>query len=101
MGEFLEVFLLDKDSHGHFGIMSPWIHERLSSSLCFLDKKNSLAYNPQLHVRQYKNQYNLLMAGSLVIVLPLVLYGVCNRYFRADFKLEESGMKWLQIIMVI
>ncbi|MGN1164110.1 MAG: carbohydrate ABC transporter permease [Candidatus Ornithospirochaeta sp.] len=41
---------------------------------------------------QYKNQYNLLMAGSLISVLPLlVLYGVCNRYFKSG--LQVGGIK--------
>lgn len=41
---------------------------------------------------QYKNEYNLLMAGALVSMVPiLVLYGVAQRYFASG--LQVGGIK--------
>ncbi len=41
---------------------------------------------------QFKNKYNLLMAGALVSMLPLlVVYGVCHRFFESG--LQVGGIK--------
>lgn len=72
--------------------MDSW-NDYLLPLVLLTDKKNyTLPIILNSMSGQYKNQYNLLMAGSLVSVLPLlVLYGVCNRYFKSG--LQVGGIK--------
>ena len=93
---FWKVFLpLTKTAMVTLGIivtMDSW-NDYLLPLVLLTDKKNfTLPIILNSMSGQYKNQYNLLMAGSLVSVLPLlVLYGVCNRYFRSG--LQVGGIK--------
>lgn len=72
--------------------MDSW-NDYLLPLVLLTDKKNfTLPIILNSMSGQYKNQYNLLMAGSFVSVLPLlVLYGVCNRYFKSG--LQVGGIK--------